>query len=78
MAHRRGKAEFDAEIENEAFTGRPVITESRMTEENDVVVAEGTVQATRRDGGVLNLMFCDVFEMRGGQIRKLTSYLMQV
>jgi ketosteroid isomerase-like protein len=78
MVHRRGKAEFDAEIENDAFTGRPIITETRLTEENDVVIAEGTVQATKRDGGVLNLVFCDVFEMRGAKIRKLTSYLMEV
>ena len=78
MVHRRGKAEFDAEIENDAFIGRPLIIETRMTEENDVVAVEGTVQATKRDGGILNLMFCDVFEMRGGKIGKLTSYLMPV
>ena len=65
-------------IENDAFVGGPVITETRMTEENDVVVVEGTVQATKRDGGVLNLMFCDVFEMREAKIRRLTSYLMEV
>jgi ketosteroid isomerase-like protein len=73
----RGKEAFDKHIEDEAFVGRPVITVSRMTEENDVVVAEGTVRTQRKDGAVLELVFCDVFEMRAGKIRRLVSYLVQ-
>lgn len=76
--HTRGLAEFDAQIENEAFVGSPDIRVTRMVEEGGVVVAEGTVRAARRDGGTLSLVFCDVFEMRGGRVRKLTSYLMEV
>jgi ketosteroid isomerase-like protein len=76
--HVRGKEAFDKEIENEAFVGSPVIVVTRMVEEADVVFAEGTVRAQRRDGGIVNLMFCDAFEMQGGKIRKLTSYLMEV
>ena len=49
-----------------------------MTEENDVVIAEGSVRAQRRDGAILLLAMCDVFEMRGHKIRRLTSYLMEV
>jgi ketosteroid isomerase-like protein len=75
--HLEGKAAFDAEIENDAFVGSPTITVTRLTEENDVVVAEGRVRAMRRDGGLLHLAFCDVFEMRGAKIRRLTSYLME-
>ena len=70
-----GKAAFDGEIENEAFVGRPAITVSRMTEESDVVVAEGEVRVQRRGGDFLNLVFCDVFVMRHGKIRQLISYL---
>jgi ketosteroid isomerase-like protein len=73
-----GKAAFDKEIENPAFTGRPGIATSRMTEENDVVVAEGTVRAQKVDGSFLNLRFCDVFVMHEGKIRQLISYLMEV
>ena len=76
--NRKGKADFDAEIENDAFTGKPVIHVTRLTEENGVVVAEGNVRTTRNDGGVLALEFCDVFEMENGKIRKLTSYLMPI
>ena len=73
-----GKEAFDKEIENDAFVGRPAIAITRVTEENDVVVAEGSVRSQRRDGGVLNAVFCDVFVMRRGKIAELISYLMEV
>ena len=76
--HLVGKEAFDREVENPAFTGRPTITISRVIEEHDVVVAEGAVQAQRSDGGMLDAVFCDVFEMNGGKIRRLISYLMEV
>jgi len=78
MFHITGKEAFDKEIENEAFVGSPSIEIMRMTEESNVVVAEGAVQCVRRDGGRLNALFCDVFEMEDGKIRRLTSYLMEV
>lgn len=74
----KGKAAFDREIENEGFTGKPVIKISRLMEENNVVTAEGTVQATTKNGVIVNLVFCDVFEMENGLIKKLTSYLMTI
>lgn len=74
----RGRAAFDKEIENDAFVGRPAITVTRLTEEGDIVVAEGNVRSTKRDGGTLHLVFCDVFEMSDGRIRRLISYLMEV
>ena len=76
--HLHGKEAFDREIENPDFVGRPEITVTRMTEENDVVVAEGSVRTERKDSGKLTLAMCDVFEMRGGKIRRLTSYLMKM
>ena len=78
MFQVRGKAAFDKEIENDAFVGKPKIKVTRMTEENDVVVAEGSVWAAKRDGGELNAVFCDVFVMREGLVRQLISYLMEV
>ncbi len=76
--HLVGKAAFDGEIENPAFVGRPTVSITRMVEEDDVVVAEGTVRARRKDGGVLNAVFCDVFAMRDAKIRRLTTYLAEV
>lgn len=76
--HLTGKVAFDKEIENDAFVGRPSIGVTRMTEERDVVVAEGTVQCAKKDGGLLDAVFCDVFEMQGAKIRRLTSYVMEL
>jgi uncharacterized protein len=76
--HLVGKEAFDKEIENDAFVGSPTINVTRMTEEHEVVVAEGTVRCARRDGGLLNAVFCDVFEMQNARIKHLTSYLIEV
>lgn len=76
--HLVGKEAFDREIENHAFVGPPTITVTRLVEEDDVVVAEGTVTTARRSGGRLNLVFCDVFEMEHSRIKKLTSYLVEL
>ena len=78
MFHTRGKDEFAKHIVDDGFTGKPLITVTRMTEENSVVVAEGSVKAQRTDGPMINLVFCDVFEMRDEKIRKLVSYLVEV
>jgi ketosteroid isomerase-like protein len=72
----RGKAEFDMEIENENFVGSPTIQVKRLIEEHDNVVAEGAVQGKMKNGNALDAVFCDVFEMRDGKIKCLTSYLM--
>ena len=75
MLHSRGKAAFDKEIENDAFVGHPDIVVTRMIEEENVVMAEGSVRTQKRDGGELRLRFCDVFVMEAGKIKHLTSYL---
>lgn len=75
--HVRGKDNFATHIVDEGFVGHPEITLSRLTEEDDVVVAEGSVRAPKQDGTFLNLVFCDVFDMQNGQIRRLVSYLME-
>ena len=76
--HLRGKDEFDKEIENPAFEGKPIIVITKMIEENNIVIAEGTVQAKKKGAEYINLFFCDVFEMKDHLIKRLTSYLMEV
>jgi ketosteroid isomerase-like protein len=49
-----------------------------MLEDRDVVIAEGSVHTRRSDGTQVNLAMCDVFDMRDGSIRRLTSYLMPI
>jgi ketosteroid isomerase-like protein len=70
--HLRGKDEFDQEIENPAFEGKPIIVTTRMVEENNIVIAEGTVRAKKKGAEHINLVFCDVFEMRDNLISRLT------
>jgi ketosteroid isomerase-like protein len=78
MINLKGKEAFAREIGNPAFVGSPHITLTRVTEQGDIVVAEGRVRAAKRDGGSLNAVFCDVFEMRDAKIRRLVSYLVEV
>ena len=75
--HVRGKDDFAKHIVDEGFDGHPVITIRRMMEEDNVVVAEGSVRAPKQDGTFLDLVFCDVFDMKNGKIRRLVSYLME-
>jgi ketosteroid isomerase-like protein len=72
--HLTGKDAIDGEIENPGFVGSPTITLVRMVEENDVVVAEGTVRVQRKDGGFLQALFCDVFALKAGLIQRITTY----
>jgi len=76
--HLVGKDAYDREIENPAYVGRPAITITRVTEENNVVVAEGSVLTQRKEGSLLRLAFCDVFEMERGKIKRLISYLVEI
>ena len=76
--HLVGKQAFDGEIESEAFVGRPTLTITRMTEENNVVVAEGSVRSQRRAGGLLSGVFCDVFLMQAGKIKRLITYFVEL
>jgi ketosteroid isomerase-like protein/catechol 2,3-dioxygenase-like lactoylglutathione lyase family enzyme len=77
MFHARGKDEFAKHIVDEGFAEKPAITVTRMVEANDVVVAEGQVRGSRTDGTAFGVVFCDVFEMHEGKIRRLVSYLME-
>ena len=72
--HLVGKNAFDKEIENAAFVGSPTIKITRMTEENDVVIVEGTVRCQKKVGGFLNAMFCDACTMQNAKIKRLVTY----
>src|SRR4026207_1250849 len=76
--HVQGKEEFARHIVDDGFVGQPVINIIRLVEAQDVVVAEGTVQAPKQDGTTLELVFCDVFDMRHGKIVRLISYLVEL
>ena len=54
-----------------------VSTITRLVEEGDVVVAEGTVSTTTPDSSPFHLLFCDIFHLHNAKITRLTSYLAQ-
>jgi ketosteroid isomerase-like protein len=74
--YHEGKEAFDKEIENPNADGHPDIHITRLVEEGNIVVAEGTVKAKMKDGTMLDAVFCDVFHFSGDKISKLTTYLM--
>lgn len=76
--HLEGKAAFDGEIENPAFTENPIITMERMTEGANVVVLEGKVQGKKADGTSFTAAFCDVFEMENHKIKRLIGYISEL
>jgi ketosteroid isomerase-like protein len=73
--HLKGKDQFDGEIENEEFTGRPTLAVDRLVEEGDTVVAIGSGEATHRSGKLHRFAYCDVFTFAGELICRVESYL---
>jgi ketosteroid isomerase-like protein len=51
---------------------------TRMTEEDNVVVAEGIVRMPKKAGGILIIRFCDIFELENGKVKRLNSYAVKV
>lgn len=70
----RGKTEFERNMapspDVQGMTGNI----ARLTEEGNVVVAEGTVQLRKKDGSSMNIKFCDVFEFEGNKVKRQTSF----
>jgi uncharacterized protein len=66
----RGKAAFIANFGTDEMR----CDISRLTEEGNVVVAEGTVRVHKKDGQKLRVQFVDIFEVENGKVRRLTSF----
>ncbi|MFI6290947.1 nuclear transport factor 2 family protein [Nonomuraea sp. NPDC050790] len=71
-----GKAAYDANIEGPDPAGvPPKVTITRMVEQDDVVMAEMTLEALQKDGSVLRAAMAEVFVMRDGLIRERRAYV---
>jgi ketosteroid isomerase-like protein len=73
-----GKEAYDAEMENPAFTGRPSITITRMVEEDDVVMAEMTLEAHRVNGETMRAAMGEVFVLSEGKISERRAYVVEL
>ncbi len=70
----RGKKEFEAEMAAGPDVARLRNDISRMVEEGNVVVSEGTAQVFKKDGGVIRVQYCDVWEFEGEKVKRITAY----
>jgi ketosteroid isomerase-like protein len=50
----------------------------RMTEENNVVVAEGTVRVPRKEGGEMVLQVCNIYEIENDKMKRMQSFLAMI
>lgn len=66
----RGKDAFIKNYGNDELRGEV----HRLTEEGNVVVAEGTAHVTKKDGRALSVRFVDIFEVEDGRIRRKSSF----
>lgn len=71
----RGKAEFDAEIENPGFTGSPQLDVQRVHEDGQVVLTTGEGRGVSVDHGPFRFAFADLFTFRDGLIARVDSYV---
>ena len=69
-SRNKGKAAIAQNIGDDRL--RNEIT--RMTEEGNVVIAEGVCHVTRKDGSRLNVRFCNIFELENGKIKRQDSF----
>ena len=46
----------------------------RLTEENNVVVAEGTAHVTKKDGTSFSVRFVNIFEVENNKIKRKSSF----
>jgi ketosteroid isomerase-like protein len=70
-----GKPAYDAAIDGEGFDGPARLDVVRMVEQDDVVMAELTGEATRDDGTVLRMSMAEVFVMRDGLIAERRAWV---
>lgn len=72
---KTGKDAFAHELENSNFSENPTITVTRIIEESDVVMAEGTMVVKTKDAGLIDVAFCDVFTMKEEKISHIIIYI---
>jgi uncharacterized protein YndB with AHSA1/START domain/ketosteroid isomerase-like protein len=71
----RGKAQFDGEIENPAFTGSPALDVDRVHEDGPVVITTGEGSGVSLEHGRFRFAFNDLFTFRDALIARVDSYV---
>lgn len=76
MELRRGNIGRDHVLAKQFRLSDRNITVTRLVEEGNFVIAEGSVKARPKDGNKIDAVLCDVFHFTNGKISKLTTYRM--
>lgn len=66
----RGKDAFIQNYGDDELRGEV----TRLTGENNVVVAEGTTHVTKKDGRTFHVQYVDIFEIEDGKIKRKSSF----
>jgi len=74
----RGKEAYEQHIEGPEFTGPPKLVITRMVEEDDVVMAEMTVEVRRKSGELMRAAMGEVFVMRDSKIMERRGYVIEL
>ena len=69
-AIQRGKQAFLSNYGDDVLQGKV----TRMVEEGNVVVAEGDVRVTKKDGKKFTVHYCDIYELENGRVKRKSSY----
>ncbi len=72
-----GKDAFRKEINNENFEGAPVITIKTEIADGDYAAVEGEVQCRKKDGGMFDAFFFDIYRLQDGKIKEMRSYVIE-
>lgn len=70
----RGKKAFEEGMQAGSEVTRLTQSIARTVEEGNVVVSEGKVQVFKKDGNVINVRFCNVYEFEGEKVKRITAY----
>lgn len=76
--HIRGKAEFDAEIENENFAGPPQLTVDRIINAGDTVAVPHEGEVRQADGTPFRFAACDILTFNGDLITRVESWVVPI
>ena len=76
--HLTGKDAYDNAIEGPGFIGPPRLDVVRMVEQDDVVMAELTGEATRDNGELMRMSMAEVFVMRDGLIAERRAWMIEL
>jgi ketosteroid isomerase-like protein len=74
----KGKQAIRKAMESMEFVGLPKIAILNVIEEGNSVVAEGTVDMTKKSGDLYHGAFCDVYFLESGKIKEMHSYVQEL